>query len=171
MLSYLSKGVIILYIVKIQLCLGGGLRRMEKGNKLVLVEESVLPEVFKKVLYAKKLLSKDIANNLSNACKLAELSRSAFYKYKDCVSYYDETDKSTVTTLYCRLNDEPGVLSAVLSKLYKYEANVLTVNQNIPVDTVAVATIVIRTGACSASVEDILVALREVYGVVSAKAI
>lgn len=144
---------------------------MNNDKKFVLVDEDVLPDVFKKVLLAKKYLSKDIANNLSNACKLADVSRSAFYKYKDCVSYFDESDKKTVTTLYFRLSDEPGVLSAVLSKLYQYDANVLTVNQNIPVDTVAVVTIAIRTDDCNADIEEIVAALKSVFGVISAKRI
>lgn len=140
-------------------------------KKFVLVDEQVLPEVFKKVLLAKMYLSKDIANNSSNACKLADVSRSAFYKYKDCVSYFDESDKKPVTTLYFRLSDEPGVLSAVLGKLYQYDANIVTVNQNIPVDTVAVVTISIRTNECTAEIDEIVAATKSVFGVISAKKI
>ena len=40
--------------------------------------------------------------------------------------------------------DEKGVLSSVLTRLYELNTNVLTVNQNIPIDDVATVTISFR---------------------------
>ena len=42
------------------------------------------------------------------------------------------------------LRDEPGVLSSFLSEIHKNDANILTVNQNIPIDGVASVTITAR---------------------------
>ena len=52
-------------------------------RRFLLVDVSVLPEVFLKVLKAKELLAAGSAKNVSAATKMAGLSRSAFYKYKD----------------------------------------------------------------------------------------
>ncbi len=117
---------------------------MKKESQLILVDSNVIPVVFLKVLEAKKLLSKGIAKNSSEACKIVDVSRSAFYKYKDSVFFYEDKYGAKTITLYLKLSDEPGVLSSVLSLLYRHNANVLTVNQNIPIDGAADATITIR---------------------------
>lgn len=116
---------------------------MEK-QQLVLVDKRMLPEVFSKVLQAKSYLSKDEARNSTDACKMAGLSRSAFYKYRDSVFFYEDKDKRRLVTYSLRLSDDPGVLSNVLQKLSLFRVNILTVNQNIPVDRVAVVTISFR---------------------------
>ena len=115
-----------------------------KEQQLVLVDKSVLPEVFSKVLTAKSYLSKNQAKNSSEACKMADLSRSAFYKYKDSVFFYEDQDKSSVVTYSLWLSDDPGVLAKVLTVLTAFRVNILTVNQNIPVDRVALVTISFR---------------------------
>lgn len=47
-------------------------------------------------------------------------------------------------TLYAILHDEPGILSRFLSEMYKYGINIITVNQNIPIDSVASVTLSLR---------------------------
>ena len=56
---------------------------MEK--RFLLVDVSVLPEVFLRVLRAKELLASGAAKNISVATRMVDVSRSAFYKYKDCI--------------------------------------------------------------------------------------
>lgn len=113
-------------------------------TKLLLVDVSLVPSVFLKVLQAKRLLSKGVVKSSSDACKAVGISRSAFYKYKDGIFAYEDQNVSKTVTLYLRLSDDPGVLSSVLSVLYQYQANILTVNQNIPIDGVADVTVTIR---------------------------
>lgn len=110
-------------------------------EKVVLVDCDILPEVFRKVLKAKTYLSHETAHNSTEACRLADVSRSAFYKYKDKVFFYEDKNSGRMFTYSLRLSDEPGVLSKVLIKLSSFGANIITVNQNIPVDRVAVVTI------------------------------
>lgn len=117
---------------------------MNEIQKLILVDSSVMPTVFLKVLEAKKLLAKGIAKNSTEACKTVELSRSAFYKYKDSVFFYDDKHSKKTVTLYLKLSDDTGVLSSVLSVLSQHHANVLTVNQNIPIEGAADLTITVR---------------------------
>ena len=54
---------------------------MGKVNYL-LVDMSVLPEVYVKVIEAKGYLQSGEAANASQAAKMAGISRSAYYKYK-----------------------------------------------------------------------------------------
>lgn len=137
----------------------------------VLVEAELLPEVFLKVIEAKKLLSQGKAKNSSEAAKLAGISRSAYYKYKDGISIYDEEQERKVVTYYLTLMDNPGVLSEVLSTLSKYGANVLTINQNIPVDGAAPVTISFASGALRTDEHSLREALRAVEGVVHCRSL
>lgn len=143
----------------------------DEKSKLVLVEEKVLPGVFLKVLEAKKLLSKGIAKNSSEACKAVDISRSAFYKYKDSVFWYDDKRGRKTITLYLRLSDEPGVLSSVLSVLHQRGANVLTVNQNIPIDGVADVTITLRLKEKAVGVQDLKEDFSSLKGILEVKRI
>ena len=143
---------------------------MTDTPQYVLVDVSALPEVFEKVLHAKLLLAKGLAKSSADACRLADVSRGAFYKYKDSVFLQESDRQNQPQTLYLRLTDEPGVLSSVLSALYENKANILTVNQNIPVDMVAAVTISFRTfcggqGSISVLVETI----KTLNGVLEAK--
>ena len=82
--------------------------------------------------------------SLSEAAKAAGISRSALYKYKDCVFVHNEALDDKVITLSARLEDRPGVLSGLLNSLSEQQGNILTVNQNIPVDGVAAVSVSAR---------------------------
>ena len=82
-------------------------------HKYLLVQADVLPEVFGKVLQAKQLLASGEVANISAAAKQAGISRSAFYKYKDCV-FDAETGRDTLTVV-ATLLDKTGALQTLLS--------------------------------------------------------
>ena len=111
---------------------------------MIVVDSSVLPEVILKVLQVKKIMANKEAKSSAAACKLVGVSRSAYYKYRDCVYSYEEKLMQKIITLYMLLKDEPGVLSSVLVSLHNLSANILTVNQSIPIDGVATVTISLR---------------------------
>ena len=134
-------------------------------KKYFLIEEDAVPEVFHKVIEAKKYLATGKAKNSSQAAKMAELSRSAFYKYKDKIMEYRLSDNHVIT-LFFSLEDLPGVLSTLINKLYECGANILTVNQNIPSDGVASATISLRTSEITMAEPQLLEHLRQCIGVV-----
>ena len=116
---------------------------MNKSH-LIVVDSSVLPEVILKVLQVKKIMANKEAKSSAAACKLVGVSRSAYYKYRDCVYSYEEKLMQKIITLYMLLKAEPGVLSGVLVSLHNLSANILTVNQSIPIDGVATVTISLR---------------------------
>jgi len=132
-----------------------------------LVDSKVLPEAFLKVVRAKQLLAQGKVKSLSDATKAVRLSRSAFYKYKDSVFTYQNTSARQIAALSAELVDEPGVLSELLAALFKNGANILTINQNIPVDSVAPVSISIRTEALKVSFDVLAGELRGLEGVVS----
>ncbi|MCM1523144.1 MAG: ACT domain-containing protein [Ruminococcus sp.] len=113
-------------------------------GKYAVVDCDVLPEVFIKVMEVKRLLACGEEKSSASACKRAEISRSAFYKYRDSVFTYEEKLTGRIISLYCVLKDTPGVLSAVLACLHRCGANVLTLNQSVPVDGAAAVTVTVK---------------------------
>ena len=89
---------------------------MGKVNYLLL-DMSVLPEVYVKVIEAKGYLQSGEAVNASQAVKMAEISCSAYYKYKDKIFEYSEQGDDA-TTINAKLQDNAGVLSSVMNELY-----------------------------------------------------
>lgn len=140
-------------------------------SELFLVDSQVLPDVFAKVVHAKKLLATGKAKTLSEATTLAEISRSAFYKYKDFVFTYENQAQSKIATIYAELADETGVLSALLLALGRAGANILTINQNIPVDGVAPVSVAFRTRSMTADLSEMLAEIRAIAGVVKVRII
>ena len=136
-------------------------------NKYLLVESCVLPDVFSKVCEAKSLLAKGTVKNATEAAKAVGISRSVFYKYKNSVFVYDKSFSDNISSLYLTLVDKAGVLSSVITTLYENGANILTINQNIPVDSVAPVTISVKTD--HSDDEGLVQSLKKIDGVVEAK--
>lgn len=113
-------------------------------GKYAVVSCDVLPEVFLKVMEVKRLLACGEEKSSASACKRADISRSAFYKYRDSVYTYEEKLKGRIVSLHAVLRDNPGVLSAVLSCLHSCDGNVLTLNQSVPIDGAAAVTITVK---------------------------
>ena len=133
-----------------------------------LVNSKVLPSVFEGVVLAKELLADGRAQNASQAAKMAGISRSAFYKYKDYVFKYSDNDQKTIT-LSARLSDKAGTLSSLTTALYEYGVNILTVNQAIPINGTADVTLTVKTDNIICSVEDMLNSIKGINGVISIK--
>lgn len=142
---------------------------MEKRSQLIVADSSVLPEVFIKVLEVKKLLAQKGEKSLVSACKRIGISRSAYYKYKDCVFPYEELFTRRIVNLYMLLSDSPGVLSSVLVFLHGQNANILTVNQSIPVDGAAAVNISLRLTSDSEEQLNALNSITDLNGVLEVK--
>ena len=73
-----------------------------------------------------------------------------------------------VVTMTTNLEDRPGVLSALINELSRHGANILTVNQNIPVDGVAPVSISARLSR-EASPQELAQVLEGLDGVVEVR--
>lgn len=138
---------------------------MSKKN-LILVDSVVLPEVFTGVLYAKKLLKTGNCSTVNEAVLKAGISRSAFYKYKDYVFNVNETTGG-ILTLFLKLEDVSGLLSEILNVLARAKCNILTINQNIPVNGLADITISLRTDNMNCEIEKLIERIGKRQGIVS----
>lgn len=104
------------------------------------IHKKVLPDYFEKVIQIKELIS--IGESISDACKKIGLSRSTFYKYKDYVNRPSvKVGKRIIMSL--KLVDEPGALSNILNEVASRKANVLAINQEVPIHNIAFVTLTI----------------------------
>ena len=140
---------------------------MERNEKFILVHAGILPEVFGKVLEVKELLERRECRTASEAAAKVGISRSAFYKYKDHV--FPLSGMHGIITLSLMLLDIRGVLSEILNRLAASDANILTINQNIPVSGVANITIAMQTDQMNRSVEETVAEIAQMDGVQSIK--
>lgn len=131
-----------------------------------LIDSSILPEVYSKVILAKGLIASGEALSATQAAKMAGISRSAYYKYKDKIFEYSEQGEDTAT-INAKLLDNAGVLSSVMNELYIDGANVLSVNQSIPVNGVADVSITVRIANADVSNESLLEKIKGISGVKS----
>ena len=110
---------------------------MTDKAKYYIVEYSVLPEVFLKVVEAKKLIETEKVLTVQEAVDKVGISRSSFYKYKDSITPFYEYSRGKTITLSLKVDDEPGNLSNVLNVIANSECNILTIHQSIPINGVA----------------------------------
>ena len=139
-------------------------------DRYLLINPRVLPPVFENVIRAKELLNLGKATSAAQAAKMAGISRSAFYKYKDKVYPYESNSLTRVLTLTVTLVDEPGILSSLITGLYQIGANIITINQNIPVDGVAPVSVSLRIDRERGD-EDVVSHVRQIAGVVSVRTV
>ena len=142
---------------------------MGKVNYL-LVDADILPQVYIKVIKAKNLYASGEASSATQAAKMAGISRSAYYKYKDKIFEYSKQSGDTAT-VYAKLKDNAGVLSSVMNHIYKSGANVLSVNQSIPVNSVADVSITVSISQMNTKTENLLDKIKATAGVISAELI
>ena len=135
-----------------------------------MVDASALPEVFAKVIEAKTLIENKTAANASEAIKMAGLSRSAYYKYKDKI-FLCKDNNTNKLDIQAILQDKAGVFSTLSNILFKNGANIVTMNQSAPQDGLANVSIMIDIGGLKSPLEQLIKTLEKLDGVISIKTI
>ena len=88
---------------------------MSKTPNYYIVEADALPEIFRKVVEARRMLDTGEAETVNQAVQLTGISRSAFYKYRDAVRPFQDMLHGRIVTFQIMMKDEPGILSQVLN--------------------------------------------------------
>ena len=138
---------------------------MNQTPKYFIVEAASMPEIFRKVAEAKHLLDTGVQSTVNGASRAVGISRSAYYKYKDCVRPFNDMLHGRIVTFQLMMHDQPGILSGVLNIFAGTGANILTINQSIPVGGCAVVTMTAETSGLHMSLEEMLSAAADSSGV------
>lgn len=137
----------------------------------LIVHKSILPDYFETVLQAKHLLEEGKAKNVMQATKMAGISRSTFYKYKDYILEPIRISDGRKAVISMLLSHETGILSHVLSRISEAGASILTITQSLPVHGKASVTITLDISAVPDGISPLLKNIDECPGAENTKLI
>ncbi|WP_338470386.1 ACT domain-containing protein [Niallia sp. XMNu-256] len=137
------------------------MREKKPDKKFYLVREDVLPEAMKKTIEAKELIDRGRAESVWEAVQRVDLSRSAFYKYRDTVFPFHTVVKERLITLFFYLEDRSGTLSHLLTTVASTGCNVLTIHQTIPLQGRANVTLSINIENMEIEIDELLTRVRQ----------
>lgn len=136
-------------------------------KKYLIVSKKILPDVYEKVIEARNLINNGKVKGISEAVKVVGISRSTYYKYKDYVFSPSENSIGRKAVILMMLRHEKGVLSGVLNYLSVENANILTINQSIPINGKASVNVSLDISDLNKSIDDAIIEMRKIKGVVS----
>jgi len=134
-------------------------------EKIYLIHYDILPEAIQKTIEAKRLIETGEVKTINEAVQRVDLSRSAYYKYKDKVVPFNKATSQQIITVSLMLEHRPGVLSNVLNFVASHKGNILTINQSIPLQGVANVVYSIDTSLLNTTTTDFIEKLQHVDGV------
>lgn len=117
---------------------------MNSESDYFVVRTKALPTVLKKVVEVKSILESEKGISIAEATERAGISRSSFYKYKEDIFPFYDSSKGKTVTLVIQMRDELGYLSKICSKISEYRANILTIHQSIPVNSIVTLSVSIE---------------------------
>ena len=151
----------------------------DSNHKFYLVREDILPEAIKKTIKVKEILKHHQTRTINEAVRMMDLSRSAYYKYKDGVRPFFEATTDRIVTYHFMLHDQPGKivplsvmifdrpgeLSQVLNTVAANNGSILTINQGIPLQGMADVSLSIETKDMTVPVDELIKTLEKLSGV------
>ena len=120
-----------------------------------------MPEVYEKVIATKKILQEGKVKEITEATKLAGISRSVYYKYKDYVFEFSQMSNGRKATFNMIIGHEKGVLSNILNLISEYQGNILTIDQGIPINNLANLSLTIDISSMKIELSEMLENLKK----------
>lgn len=138
-------------------------------EKYLIVDKSILPDVFEKVVEVNELLNSGKFKGVSEAVKHVGISRSTYYKYKDFVFLPSTDTIGRKAVISLTLNHEQGILSEVLNRLSVMGCNILSINQSIPINRKASVMLTLDISELQTTIDACIDALADLRGVLAAR--
>ncbi len=137
---------------------------MAEKERYYVVKEKAVGEVLLKVVEAKRRLEADSTVTVQKVTEDLGISRSSFYKYKDDIFPFHENAKGMTITFVMQMDDVPGLLAEVLQRVAAVKANIITIQQAVPANRIALVTISIRVEPTTGDVEQLFEEIRGLDG-------
>lgn len=138
-------------------------------NKYLIVSKEILPDYFDKVIEARELLEQEKVKNISEAVKIVGISRSTYYKYKDFVFLPSDESQGRKALISITLEHTQGSLSNVLNYISSVNGNILTINQNMPMNDAATVIILMEVLHLTISIEETIEGIKKLCNVINCK--
>ncbi|MGL4651905.1 ACT domain-containing protein [Cetobacterium sp.] len=132
------------------------------NGKFLVVDKSILPDYLEKVIAVRNLLEEGKSQNVSEAVKIVGISRSTYYKYKDFVFLPSDNAIGKKALISLMVSHQKGALSEILNFLSSVNCNIITINQNIPINNVASVVISFEIASATLPPEDIVQELKKI---------
>lgn len=145
----------------------------KKDQQFYLVDLKILPEAIKKTIRVKEMLQDGTCGSINEAVKKVDISRSAYYKYKDHVEYKDhvapafETEKDKIVVLFLVMSDDFAVFNRVLRRIVKDRNEIISLNRGIPAEKLVAVTITIKTEESLSYLQYLQETIKEMKGIQS----
>jgi chorismate mutase len=136
-----------------------------KSNEYLIVHKSILPEYFEQVIQARELIN-DKNFSVSDACKQLNISRTTYYKYIDYI-FRPSKNSGHKAIFVLKTIDEKGMLSQILKVIYDKQGNIISINQDTPLDGTAYITLAIDVSDLNSSIEQLKETMTTINGVKS----
>lgn len=131
----------------------------------LIVHKSILPDYYEKVVSARLLVESGEAKDVSDAVRRVGISRSTYYKYKDYVLEPSAVSEGRMAVISVMLSHEPGVLSALLTKISDVGGSIVTITQSMPIREKAQVTLCLDISEVSGTMEDLMADISVTPGV------
>ncbi|MCR5785020.1 MAG: ACT domain-containing protein [Eubacterium sp.] len=142
---------------------------MSDNYEYYVLRKKAVPEVLLKVVRAKRLIESGKAASIQEATDKVGISRSSFYKYKEDIFPFHDNVKGKAFTIISQMDDEPGLLSDLLKVVARYQANILTIHQSIPVNGVATLTLSVEVLESTKDISKMVEKIEALNGIHSVK--
>lgn len=136
-----------------------------KNNEYFIVHKSLLPDYFDQIIKVRDLVNHK-QMSISDACKQHNISRATYYKYKDYI-FRPAKDSGNKVIYEVKTIDEKGILSSILNVISNANGNIISINQDSPIDGNAHITVSIDACDLVISVEELKNKIDEINGVKS----
>lgn len=134
-------------------------------KEFFLVSEQILPEAIKKTIRAKAMIRNGEARTINEAVEMSNLSRSAYYKYKDYVFPFYEASRSRIITVSVVLESQHEVLMELLNTIHECGGKIMSIHQDHPIQGASNAAMDIDTGNLSVDIDSLLDKIRDIEGI------
>lgn len=138
---------------------------MTKEQQFYLVDFSILPEAIKKTIRVKEMLKSGSSGTINEAVHKVNMSRSAYYKYKDHVASADDDKEDRVVVLFIIMQDDMAVFGRILRRIAKEKQEVLSVNRTKISEKLYSSVITLKTKESAGDMESLYEALKETKGI------
>lgn len=134
-------------------------------SKFVIVDKSILPDYFEKVIEAKHLLETGQAKNVAEASRIAGISRSTYYKYRDSIMTFSQGEVTRRANISMMLDHKSGVIIEILKYFKDNKCSIWTINQSTPIGGVANVIMTVELIDAEISIDEIIDSLKIKEGV------
>ena len=141
------------------------------NSKYLLVDKQILPSYYEKVIEARSFLTSGKCKDVSEATKAVGISRSTYYKYKDYLFTTNSDVEGRKAIISFTLSHKTGILSEVLRALSENGANILTITQNLPVNSKAHVVMSLDVSELKQEIAPLLKEINSINGVSGTKLI